>query len=242
MAAPLFSSLLLAVALGLAPVAPAPSAAAPASYRFPSGEAAAREQAIDLPPRPITVWFPADAPADEADAHVRKLRGYLAQLPSAHVATLHTVAFDPREYPHNAKKGQQLGQPALRLWASARAGVMTFYRNDPPGDWQVTRRRVFHELAHCVAHQAFGTSTPPAAYEAAVKADGTFFSDYSRKAYAATGSLVEDFADAYAAYMQAQIDGGEALVAFEASYAARGRALVALLPNSGLLNQNNPAP
>jgi hypothetical protein len=237
MAAHVLLSLLLVVALDVEPSAvPAPSA-----YHFPSGEAPARALAIDLPPKPIAVWFPAAEPLPEAEAQVRRLHGFLAQLPTAHVATLHTIAFDPREYPFNAKKGVQLGQPELKLWASARAGVMTFYRNDPPGEWKVSRRRVFHELAHCVAHQAFGSSTPPAAYKAAVQQDGTFFSDYSRKAYGATGSLVEDFADAYAAWMQAQIDGGEAQVAFERDYAARGRALAALLP-LGILNQNTSNP
>jgi hypothetical protein len=223
--APLAFMILIALAAPARAEAPAAPAAASETFRFPSGEVPARMHVLDLPPAPIAVWLPADVPAAEGDRLVASLAGLLGELPPTHRAALRVVAFDPGEYPGNARKAAQLAQPALKLWASARAGAITFYRNDPPGDWRVSRRRVFHEMGHCLAHVRFGSSAPPAEWAEAARADDAFFSDYSRLAFEATGTLVEDFADAYAAYMQGRVDGGEALTRFVAAYPARARLL-----------------
>ena len=205
----------------------APAVEEVGSYRFPSGEAVARRFTLGLEGPPVEVWLPLALPEARAARLLGTLAGYLAQLPAAHRTALASVAFDPGEYPANSRKARQLGQPAIKLWASARAGLIVFYRNTPPGDWRVSRRRVFHEMGHCLAHSRFGSSTPPGAWAEAVHADAAFFSDYSRRAFEATGTLVEDFADAYATYMQAIVDGGEPLAAFRASYPARARLLEA---------------
>lgn len=225
----------LAVALLLA----APAAAAPATdvlpappsiggertFGFPSGVAPARMLGLALDEAPIRVWLPLEVDEEQAADLMATLEGHLAQLPPGHRAALRTVAFDPGEYPGNARKAHQLRSPALKLWASAKAGSIVFYRNTPPGDWRVSRRRVFHEMGHVLAHARFGSSRPPAEWAAAVRGDDAFFSDYSRNAFEATGTLVEDFADAYAAYMQAIADGGEAPARFRGRYPARARLL-----------------
>ncbi len=225
-------ALFLSAGLAGAPAAHAETLAPPAPFdesvgvfRYPSGEAASRVVPLALDETPIQVWLPLEVEETHAARLLTSLDGFLAQLPAEHRAALRTVAFDPGEYPANARKARQLNQPELKLWASAKAGIIVFYRNTPPGDWRVSRRRVFHEMGHCLAHMRFGTSTPPPAWTEAAVADDTFFSDYSRNAFAATGTLVEDFADAYAAYMQAIADGGDALPAFQATYPARARLL-----------------
>lgn len=195
-------------------------------FRFPSGDAAARAVPLALDEAPIRIWLPLEVEEARATKLLATLDAFLSQLPADHRTALHTVAFDPGEFPGNARKARLLNSPELKLWASAKAGIIVFYRNTPPGDWRVSRRRVFHEMGHCLAHQRFGSSTPPAAWTDAARADDAFFSDYSRNAFEATGTLVEDFADAYAAYMQAIADGGgEALATFRASYPARARLL-----------------
>ena len=247
----LASSLLVISAMALgAPAAratsvpPPPSAdpTRPATYRFASGEAPARLVRLDLPPAPIDVWLPGTLDAATGDRLAASVAKHLAELPAEHRAALHTVAFDPGEFPGNARKAQQLQQPELKLWASARAGAIAFYRNTPPGDWRVTRRRVFHEMGHCLAHVKFGTSSPPPAWAEAARADARFFSTYSKTAFEATGTLVEDFADAYATFMQAQVDGGAPLARFQAAYPARARLLARWTATAGPAATPLPSP
>lgn len=217
-----------------APAAPTPIGGE-RTFGFPSGAAPARVLGLALDEAPIRVWLPLEVDEEKAAELMATLEGHLAALPAEHRAALKTVAFDPGEYPGNAKKARQLQSPELKLWASAKAGSIVFYRNTPPGDWRVSRRRVFHEMGHCLAHVRFGTSTPPADWTAAARSDDAFFSEYSRNAFEATGTLVEDFADAYAAYMQAIADGGDAPARFRAQFPARARLL------DGYTGQATPA-
>ncbi len=216
----------LAFLVGVACASPARAQALDPDFPFSTGPAPARAEAINLPYTPtIQAYFPAEV----EEAQRTRLLGFLSQhlvmLPPAHRALLHQVVFDPGGYPRAQAAAARFKTAKFTATAIALPQSIVFYRNPPSPDWTVTRGVVFHEMGHVLAMAKFGASAPPAAWTEAARSDGMFFTQYSRNAFNTTGTLVEDFADAYANFVGARYFGGEDLTAFQATYPARYRLL-----------------
>ncbi|MFP2933770.1 hypothetical protein ACLESO_53280 [Pyxidicoccus sp. 3LG] len=134
------------------------------------------------------------------------------------------------------------GMPAA---ASAGNGTITFYDNAA-----VLSSSLFHhELAHLIGGQqenkgddlgtnvgeaaANGGNPPPPipdGWEEAAKTDGNFVSEYAKADYDQDKNYTEDFADAWARYMNVLDAGPEAVARFREMYPERAAILEELYP------------
>lgn len=216
---------LLALLACLALATPAYADALDRDFPFSTGAATARVVDFSMPYTPvIKAYFPDWVDADDRARMLDALREHLDIIPPVHRAFVHEVVFDPGRYPLAAQAGARYKIANFEAAAIAMPHALVFYRN-PPRGWDVTRRVVLHELGHVVAYGKFGSGAPPAAWTAAAKADGQFFSAYSRDAFYGSGTLTEDFADAYANFVGGKRFGGAEFDAFQATYPNRYRLL-----------------
>lgn len=216
---------LVATTLLLAPASPARAADDP-DFPFSTGAAPADMVPLDLPYTPrIAMWFPTSATEAQRQRAVAVMSEHLSLLPPAHRAALRQVVFDPGAYPGAGKVARRLGRPTFTAAAIALPNAMVIYRNPPSPDWLMVRSVILHEMGHCFADARFGSSAPPAAWVQAAKADGTHLSAYSRNNIEATGSYVEDFAEAYEAFFQARTQGGDVPDKYKARFPYRWQLL-----------------
>lgn len=216
----------LLLLLGLACAAPVRAETLEPDFPFSTGPAPAQAVALNLDYTPtIQAFFPGDVEGPQIARLLGFLRLHLMVLPPSHRGLLRQVVFDPGSYPRAEQAAARFKTAKFTATAIALPGSIVFYRNPPSPDWTVTRGVVFHEMGHVVAMAKFGTSAPPSAWADAARSDAMFFTSYSRNAFYATGTLVEDFADAYANFVGARAAGGEDLSSFQATYPARNRLL-----------------
>lgn len=206
----LLSRMLLAAALLLAPASAAQAQAPDDRFPFSTGEAPARMVPLDMPYTPrIEVWFPATVAEEQRTRLVGILAEHLGHLPPTHRAALREVVFDPGSYPGARHTARALGRQAFKAAGIAIGNAIVFYRNPPSTDWMLIRAIVLHEMGHCFASARFGSPKPPAEWARAVQADGNALSAYSDDAFKASNAYTEDFAEAYYAFFEARIRGGE---------------------------------
>ncbi len=176
----------------------------------------------------FTVKFDTEGEVDK-NAMLTQLVDSYSETPEEYRGELDEVVITSDTYETDT------GQPAA---ASAGGNKMTFYNN---GDF-LTEEVFHHEMGHLAGRKAensndgffddwFGEPSPvPPGWDDAARSDGNFVGEYAEADHDVDGDYTEDFAEAYAHYMQAVDEGPEAVEAFQEQYPARYEILKDMVP------------